>query len=73
MTELVNQSDHERVYSWLKTMLIRHGFGLPNNSFIGDLADFLVSARTPVRESLVRLQAEQLACATQRRGFSPGC
>jgi DNA-binding GntR family transcriptional regulator len=69
MTELVNQSDHERVYSWLKTMLIRHRFRPAEQLIIGDLADFLGVSATPVRESLVRLQAEHLLDATQRRGF----
>jgi len=69
MTELVNQSDHERVYGWLKTMLIRHRFRPAEQLIIGDLADFLGVSATPVRESLVRLQAEHLLDATQRRGF----
>jgi DNA-binding GntR family transcriptional regulator len=69
MSELVNQSDHERVYGWLKTMLIRHRFRPAEQLVINDLADYLGVSATPVRESLVRLQAEHLLDATQRRGF----
>src|SRR5258708_29863445 len=69
MSELVNQSDNERVYGWLKTMLIRHRFRPAEQLVISDLADYLGVSATPVRESLVRLQAEHLLDATQRRGF----
>src|SRR5882757_6549678 len=69
MSELANQSDHERVYGWLKTMLIRHRFRPAEQLVIGDLADWLGVSATPVRESLVRLQAERLLDTTQRRGF----
>jgi DNA-binding GntR family transcriptional regulator len=65
----VNQSDHTRVYGWLKTMLIRHRFRPAEQLVIGELADYLGVSATPVRECLVRLQAEHLLDVTQRRGF----
>jgi DNA-binding GntR family transcriptional regulator len=53
----------------LKTLLVDHRFRPGEQLLIGKLAEYLEVSATPVRETLVRLQAEQLLDSPSRRGF----
>src|SRR5262245_45850198 len=64
-----SNSDHARVYKWLKTMAVDYRFRPGEHLMIGELAEHLRVSSTPVRETLIRLQAESLLDTTPRRGF----
>lgn len=64
-----NNSDHARVYKWLKTVTVGYRFRPGEQLMIGELAERLRVSSTPVRETLIRLQAESLLDTTPRRGF----
>src|SRR5262245_11789678 len=64
-----SNSDHARVYKWLKAMAIDYRFRPGEHLMIGELAEHLRVSSTPVRETLIRLQAESLLDTTPRRGF----
>jgi DNA-binding GntR family transcriptional regulator len=63
------QSDQGRVYKWLKDATINYRFRPGEQMMIGELAERLRVSSTPVRETLIRLQAEALVDAAPRRGF----
>jgi DNA-binding GntR family transcriptional regulator len=64
-----DNSDHARVYKRLKAMTVNYRFRPREQLMIGELADRLRVSSTPVRETLIRLQAEALLDITPRRGF----
>lgn len=64
-----DNSDHDRVYKRLKSMTVDYRFRPREQLMIGELADRLRVSSTPVREALIRLQAEALLDITPRRGF----
>ena len=64
-----DHSDHGRVYKWLKAATIEYRFRPGEQIVIGDLAERLRVSCTPVRETLIRLQAEELLDPAPRRGF----
>lgn len=61
--------DHARVYNELKAMVIAYKFRPGEQLLMGELADRLRVSSTPVREALIRLQAEGLLDPVNRRGF----
>lgn len=61
--------DHARVYNELKAMVIACRFRPGEQLLIAELADRLHVSSTPVREALIRLQAEDLLDPVHRRGF----
>jgi DNA-binding GntR family transcriptional regulator len=61
--------DHARVYNELKAIVIAYRFRPGEQLLIGELADRLRVSSTPVREALIRLQAEGLLDPIHRRGF----
>src|SRR5262249_22509808 len=64
-----NGHDHDRVYNELKAIVIACRFRPGEQLLIGELADRLRVSSTPVREALIRLQAEGLLDPVHRRGF----
>jgi DNA-binding GntR family transcriptional regulator len=64
-----SNSDHGKVYRWLKTMLVEYRFHPGEQLLIGPLAERLRVSATPVRETLIRLHAEGLLDTTHKRGF----
>jgi len=64
-----NGHDHDRVYNELKAIVIAYRFRPGEQLLIGELADRLRVSSTPVREALIRLQAEDLLDPVHRRGF----
>jgi DNA-binding GntR family transcriptional regulator len=64
-----NDVNDPRVYTALKAMLVDHRFRPGEQLLIGELAKHLQVSATPVRETLVRLQAERLLDVRPRRGF----
>jgi DNA-binding GntR family transcriptional regulator len=64
-----NGHDHDRVYNELKAIVIAYRFRPGEQLLIGELADQLRVSSTPVREALIRLQAEGLLDPVHRRGF----
>src|ERR1043165_1495683 len=62
-------SNHARVYRRLKAALIDYRFRPGEQLLIAELADHLHVSSTPVRESLISLQAQALLDAVPRRGF----
>jgi DNA-binding GntR family transcriptional regulator len=66
---LDSNSDHGRVYKWLKAAAIDYRFRPGEQIMIGELAERLRVSSTPVRETLIRLQAEELLETAPRRGF----
>ena len=62
-------TDPAPVYSELKNMVREHRFRPGEQLLIGGLAARLRVSSTPVREALVRLQAEHLLASASRRGF----
>ena len=60
---------HDRVYNELKAIVIAYRFRPGEQLLIGELADRLRVSSTPVREALIRLQAENLLDPVHRRGF----
>lgn len=66
---LNSNSDHGRVYKWLKAAAIDYRFRPGEQIMIGELAERLRVSSTPVRETLIRLQAEALLETAPRRGF----
>jgi DNA-binding GntR family transcriptional regulator len=67
----VGESHHDqaRVYNELKAMLMAYRFRPAEQLPIGELADQLGVSSTPIREALIRLQAESLLEPLPRRGF----
>jgi DNA-binding GntR family transcriptional regulator len=61
--------DHARVYNELKAMIVAYRFRPGEQLLIGELADRLGVSSTPIREALIRLQAESLLAPMHRRGF----
>jgi DNA-binding GntR family transcriptional regulator len=61
--------DHARVYNELKAIVIAYRFRPGEQLLIGELADRLRVSTTPIREALIRLQAEGLLDPVHRRGF----
>jgi DNA-binding GntR family transcriptional regulator len=61
--------DHPRVYNELKAMIVAYRFRPGEQLLIGELADRLGVSSTPIREALIRLQAESLLAPMHRRGF----
>jgi DNA-binding GntR family transcriptional regulator len=61
--------DHARVYNELKAMIMAYRFRPGEQLLIGELADRLGVSSTPIREALIRLQAESLLAPVHRRGF----
>jgi len=61
--------DHARVYNELKAIVVAYRFRPGEQLLIGELADRLRVSSTPVREALIRLQAEGLLDPFHRRGF----
>lgn len=61
--------DHARVYNELKAMIMAYRFRPGQQLLIGELADRLGVSSTPIREALIRLQAESLLAPLHRRGF----
>ena len=66
---LDNTSDIGRVYAWLKTVTVDYRFRPGEQLMVGELAEHLRVSSTPVREALIRLQAEALLDIVPRRGF----
>ena len=64
-----SNSEHTRVYRSLKVVTINYLFRPGEQLMIGELAERLRVSSTPVRETLIRLQAESLLDTTPRRGF----
>jgi DNA-binding GntR family transcriptional regulator len=64
-----DSSDHARAYKRLKAMTVNYRFRPHEQLMIGELADQLRVSATPVREVLIRLQAQALLDTTPRRGF----
>ncbi|HSV24100.1 MAG TPA: GntR family transcriptional regulator [Xanthobacteraceae bacterium] len=64
-----SNSDHARVYNEIKAMVIDYRFRPGEQLRIGELADRLRVSSTPIREALIRLQAESLLDPVPRRGF----
>lgn len=64
-----SNSDHGRVYKWLKAAAIDYRFRPGEQIMIGELAERLRVSSTPVRETLIRLQTEALLETAPRRGF----
>jgi len=64
-----NSHDHARVYNELKAIVVAYRFRPGEQLLIGELADRLRVSSTPVREALIRLQAEGLLDPVHRRGF----
>jgi DNA-binding GntR family transcriptional regulator len=62
-------SDHGRVYAWLKAAATDYRFRPGEQIMIGELAERLRVSSTPVRETLIRLQTEALLETAPRRGF----
>jgi DNA-binding GntR family transcriptional regulator len=69
VSPVTHNSDHARVYKRLKAMTVDYGFRPSEQLMIGELADRLRVSSTPVREALIRLQAEALLDTAPRRGF----
>jgi DNA-binding GntR family transcriptional regulator len=67
----VGESHHDqaRVYNELKAMVMAYRFRPGEQLPIGELADRLGVSSTPIREALIRLQAESLLEPMSRRGF----
>jgi DNA-binding GntR family transcriptional regulator len=67
----VGDSNHDqaRVYNELKMMVMIYRFRPGQQLLIGELANRLRVSSTPVREALIRLQAEGLLDPMPRRGF----
>lgn len=61
--------DHARIYNELKAMIMAYRFRPSEQLLIGELADRLGVSSTPIREALIRLQAESLLAPMHRRGF----
>jgi DNA-binding GntR family transcriptional regulator len=61
--------DQARVYNELKAMIMAYRFRPGEQLLIGELADRLGVSSTPIREALIRLQAESLLAPMYRRGF----
>jgi DNA-binding GntR family transcriptional regulator len=61
--------DQARVYNELKAMVMAYRFRPGEQLLIGELADRLGVSSTPIREALIRLQAESLLAPMYRRGF----
>jgi DNA-binding GntR family transcriptional regulator len=61
--------DQARVYNELKGMVMAYRFRPGEQLPIGELADRLGVSSTPIREALIRLQAESLLEPMPRRGF----
>jgi len=70
---LSQSSDHTPVhaspYEWLRKMTVDCCFRPGEQLIIGELAERLRVSPTPVREALIRLQAEALLDTMPRRGF----
>ena len=64
-----HDSDHARVYSWLKAATVNYRFRPGEQLMISELADRLRVSSTLIRESLIRLQVEELLDNVPRRGF----
>jgi DNA-binding GntR family transcriptional regulator len=64
-----SQHDHARVYNQLKAMVMAYRFRPGEQILIGELADRLRVSSTPIREALIRLQAESFLEPMPRRGF----
>jgi DNA-binding GntR family transcriptional regulator len=64
-----SNSDHGRVYKWLKAAAIDYRFRPGEQIMTGELAERLRVSSTPVRETLIRLQTESLLETAPRRGF----
>src|SRR5215472_12177638 len=64
-----NNSDHGRVYKCLKAATVDYRFRPGVQIMVAELAERLRVSSTPVRETLIRLQAEALLETTARRGF----
>jgi len=60
---------HANPYEWLRRMTVDCRFRPGEQLIIGDLAERLRVSPTPVREALIRLQAESLLDTMPRRGF----
>jgi DNA-binding GntR family transcriptional regulator len=61
--------EHARIYAWVKELLVQHRLLPGEQLLIGELAAQLRVSPTPVRETLIRLQAEGFLDPTRRRGF----
>jgi DNA-binding GntR family transcriptional regulator len=62
-------SIHASPYEWLRKMTVDCCFRPGEQLIIGQLAECLRVSPTPVREALIRLQAEALLDTMPRRGF----
>jgi DNA-binding GntR family transcriptional regulator len=69
VSQLGECHDHARVYNELKAMIMAYRFRPGEQLLIGELADRLGVSSTPIREALIRLQAESLLAPMYRRGF----
>src|SRR5262249_17746957 len=69
VSHIPDNGDHDRVYNELKAIVIAYRFRPGEQLLIGELADRLRVSSTPVREALIRLQAEGLLDPVHRRGF----
>jgi len=69
MTRPDDDSDRARVYNQLKAMAVGYRFRPREQLMIGELADRLRVSSTPVREALIRLQAQALLDTAPERGF----
>lgn len=63
------RSDHTKVYEALKAEVVNYRFRPGEQIRIAELADHLRVSSTPVREALIRLEAEGLLDVAPRRGF----
>jgi DNA-binding GntR family transcriptional regulator len=63
------RSDHPTIYEALKAELVNCRFRPGEQIMIAELADRLRVSSTPVREALIRLEAESLLDVAPRRGF----
>jgi DNA-binding GntR family transcriptional regulator len=57
------------IYGWFKRRLIEYRFLPGQQLFVTELADQLRVSATPVRETLIRLQAEGFLSPAPKRGF----
>jgi DNA-binding GntR family transcriptional regulator len=69
VSQLGECHDHARVYNELKAMIMAYRFRPGEQLLIGELADRLGVSSTPIREALIRLQAESLLAPMYRRGY----
>src|SRR5712671_1320379 len=63
------RSDLTKVYEALKAEVVNYRFRPGEQIRIAELADHLRVSSTPVREALIRLEAEGLLDVAPRRGF----